>query len=221
MDKIQIQSNPNRDSSPPVPESNVPRSRSRKYDATSVQYLNDDELAALFVAIGGSVRDRALFEVAFHRGLRASEVGKLTVADVRLHAKRIYVHRLKGGHSGEYPLTTREVKALRAWLTERGDAPGPLFVSPRRSREGCTKPLGRSRLDQLIKHYGAVAGLPESKRHFHCLRHTAGTKMGELSGDPAEVQDHLGHRDIRSTMVYLKVTNKRRTRLGETLSDRW
>ena len=51
------------------------KSRARKYKPGDVQYLNEEELAALFRSID-SPRDTALFEVAYHRGLRASEVGQ-------------------------------------------------------------------------------------------------------------------------------------------------
>jgi len=71
-----------------------------------------------------------------------------------------------------------------------------------------------------MKYYGRRAGLPESKRHFHCLRHSAGTLLAEKAS-VEEVQDHLGHRDIRSTMRYVKVRNKRRDDLGEKLRTAW
>ena len=189
------------------------KSRARKYSGRDLQYLNEDELESLFRSID-SPRDLAIFEVAFHRGLRASEVGLLKVSALRLSAKRLYIERLKGGNSGEYLLTDREIRALRRWVVIRGTAAGPLFTS----REGGR--ISRSRLDQLMKNYGARAGLPESKRHFHCLRHSAGTLLGEKA--PAEeVQDHLGHRDIRSTMRYLKVRNKRRDDLGTRMAKEW
>jgi len=189
------------------------KSRARKYSGRDLQYLNEDELESLFRSID-SPRDLAIFEVAFHRGLRASEVGLLKVSALRLSAKRLYIERLKGGNSGEYLLTDREIRALRRWVVIRGTAAGPLFIS----REGGR--ISRSRLDQLMKNYGARAGLPESKRHFHCLRHSAGTLLGEKA--PAEeVQDHLGHRDIRSTMRYLKVRNKRRDDLGTRMAKEW
>jgi len=192
----------------------APVSRARKYSGRDLQYLNEDELDALFRSID-SPRDLAIFEVAFHRGLRASEVGRLKVSGLRMTARRLYIERLKGGNSGEYLLTDREVRALRKWIAIRGTGPGPLFVS----RQG-GRPVSRSRLDQLMKHYGARAGLPESKRHFHCLRHSAGTLLGERAS-AEEVQDHLGHRDIRSTMRYLKVRNKRRDELGQRLAGQW
>lgn len=189
------------------------RSRARKYKSGDVQYLDEVELAVLFSRID-SPRDMAIFEVAYHRGLRASEVGLQQFSDLRLSAKRLFVRRLKGGHSGEYPLTDREVKALRRWVGIRGSHSGPLFPSRHGGR------ICRSRLDQLMKEYGERAGIPESKRHFHCLRHTAGTMLSEKT-DVADVKDHLGHKDIRSTMRYVVVRSKRRNDLGERIAKEW
>jgi type 1 fimbriae regulatory protein FimB len=185
----------------------------RKYSSDTLQYLQEDEVRALFAAID-SPRDMAIFEVAYHRGLRASEVGLLQISDLRLPVKRLYVHRLKGGNSGEYVLTERECRSLRRWIAKRGSSAGPLFCSRNH------RPISRQRLDALMRGYAGRAGLPESKRHFHCLRHTAGTMLGEMA-DPAEVMDHLGHKAIASTMRYLKVRNKRRTELGQRLSREW
>src|SRR6185295_616593 len=66
----------------------TPKSRARKYKEGDVQYLNEEELAALFRSIDPT-RDMAIFEVAFHRGLRASEVGLLKVSGLRLAARRL------------------------------------------------------------------------------------------------------------------------------------
>lgn len=191
------------------------KSRARKYSAGDVQYLNEEELAALFRCID-SQRDMAIFEVAYHRGLRASEVGLLQLSDLRMSPKRLNVRRLKGKKykTADYLLTDREVKALRKWLAVRGNHEGPLFPSRHGGR------ICRSRLDQLMKRYGALAGIPESKRHFHCLRHTAGTMLSERI-DIEEVQDHLGHDDIRSTMKYAKVRNKRREATGQRMAKEW
>lgn len=193
----------------------VSQPRDRRNSPGRVQFLNAEELAALFAAIhaSGSERDLALFEVAYHRGLRASEVGLLKIGHLRLAQRRLYVTRLKKSKSGEYPLTEREVKALRAWMRKRGQVAGPLF--PSRNR----KPISRRRLDQLMKHYGAAAGLPESKRHFHCLRHTCATQLVEREVDILLVADHLGHCDIRNTQVYAKVSDRRRQQLAERLQD--
>ena len=146
-----------------------------------------------------------------HKDLQAAY---LQLADYRPNAKRLYVHRLKGSHDGEYLVTANEGRALSAWLKIRGPLPGPLFPSNRKTG------IDRRMLDVLMKRYGAAADLPTDKRHFHVLKHSCGTHL--LSGrglDVAEVQDHLGHADIRNTMIYARITNRRRDEVGEKLRN--
>jgi site-specific recombinase XerD len=189
----------------------------RKRADRKISYLTEPELKALFVAIeaGKSVRDLAIFEVGYGRGLRASEVGLIQMAHLRLEAKRIFVTRLKGGHSGEYVLSDREVKALRGYLRKRGRDGGSLF----RSRQGT---ITRRRLDQLMKRYAADANVPPEKRHFHCLRHSCATSLLSKHRQTIDkVKDILGHEDIRNTMIYAQLTNPERTRIGEELQKVW
>ena len=194
-----------------------PVSHRRKRGERKISYLTEPELAALFMAIeaGKSARDLAIFEVGYGRGLRVSEVGLIQFAHLRLEAKRIYVTRLKGGHSGEYVLSDREVKALRAYLRKRGRDGGPLF----RSQQGT---ITRRRLDQLMKRYAADANVPPEKRHFHCLRHSCATSLLSKHRQTIDkVKDILGHEDIRNTMIYAQITNAERTRIGEELQKVW
>ena len=95
-----------------------------------MQYLEEQEISALFAAIRNPLH-KAIFEVALHRGLRASEVGLLRRSDLRMQARRLHVRRLKRGHSGDFLLTDREVAALKVWLVVRGDEAGPLFPGRR------------------------------------------------------------------------------------------
>jgi integrase/recombinase XerD len=173
-----------------------------------MKYLTSDEIGRLFAVIE-SVRDLAAFRVAYHRGLRASEVGMLQLADWQRSRGRLTVRRLKGSNGGEYMLCKAETRALTAWLKERGDAPGPLFTS--RNSDSTGTGITRKRLDALMRRYGAAAGLPEDKWHMHVLKHSCATHLlSELEQDVAVVQDWLGHADIRNTMVYAQITNSRR-----------
>lgn len=174
----------------------------------NIKYLNEEEVSRLFAAIT-SVRDRAIFRVGYHRGLRASEVGLLTMADYRPAAGRLYVHRLKKGHSGEYSITDVEAKALKAWIKERGTGDGPIFTSNRKTA------ISQQMLDVLMKRYAKQARIPREKAHFHSLRHSCATGLLERGEDIAVVQDHLGHASIVSTAIYAKITNKRREEVAK------
>src|SRR3989475_13303355 len=109
------------------------RSRNPKPSASGRRSssLTEDELARLFAAIH-SVRDRAIFQLAYRAGLRASEVGLLQLRDYDPKADRIFIHRLKGSNSGHHHLVRDEARALRAWLKVRGSYPGPIFLSKRK-----------------------------------------------------------------------------------------
>jgi len=112
------------DDLPPPPVQKPKAKRKRK----EIKFLTEDELARLFSVIH-SVRDRAIFQLAYRAGLRASEVGLLQLRDYDPKADRIFIHRLKGSNSGHHHLMREEARALRAWLKMRGSFPGPIFLS--------------------------------------------------------------------------------------------
>ena len=89
-----------------------------------MSFLSEEEIERLFGVIA-SIRDRAIFRLAYHAGLRASEIGMLQLRDYDPKAAKIFLHRLKGSNSGEHHLVREEAQALRAWLKVRG--------SPRRT----------------------------------------------------------------------------------------
>ncbi len=166
------------------------------------KYLTEEELAR-FLKVIDSPRDRAIFTIMYYRGLRGSEVALLKMSSWRESAGTIYVQRLKGSRSGEYPLSPAENRALKAWMRVRGKNAGPLF--PSRNGRG----IGRDRLDELMKMYSQRAQLPVELRHCHALKHSIATHLvGKL--DVVAVQDWLGHADIKSSMKYLVFRSKER-----------
>lgn len=179
------------------------------------EYLTPEEIDRLFASIktGGSARDLAIFRLAYHRGLRASEIGMINLGDYRQNVGRLFVRRLKGSNSGEFLLTDAEKPALRTWLRERGTADGPLFWSRNH------KPISRFRLDQLMKQYCKAAGIAQQKAHMHALKHSCGTHLSARETDIVAIQDHLGHANIQNTMIYVRIASKRRDEFAGRLKD--
>ena len=95
------------------------------------KYLTEEELKRFF-AVVKSVRDRAIFTLAYWRGLRASEIGRIPWSDWDQKKRLIWITRLKGSDSGEYPLSPAETKALIAWREIRGNEAGPMLSLPGR-----------------------------------------------------------------------------------------
>lgn len=88
---------------------------------------------------------------------------------------------------------------LQAWLVERQRFTGShlpwLFLSQRGTR------LSRQRFYQLLRHYGICVNLP-LPLHPHMLRHACGYSLAERGNDTRLIQDYLGHRNIRHTVLY-------------------
>lgn len=167
-------------------------------------YLEVEEITRFFAVIT-SKRDRAIFRLAYHRGLRAHEVGILQMSDYRQRDGVLYVRRGKGSVSREHTLLPIELKELRAWIKLRGTYPGPLF--PSRVKK-MTLGISRYRLHQLMRSYCKKAGIRREKAHMHVLKHSCGTHLRDRGNGADVIQDWLGHRDPQSSQVYMHFTRR-------------
>jgi site-specific recombinase XerD len=174
-----------------------------RWTAASINFLTQDELRRLLDIIP-SKRDYAIFLLAYRHGLRASEVGMLHIADLDLKQYRLRIQRLKNSLAGLHPLQPDELKALKAYLKDRRSNAPALFLSRNHT------PISRRRLDELIKRYGERADIPESKRHFHALKHSIATHLLDAGADLRFVQDWIGHASINNTVIYAQLTSRRR-----------
>ena len=164
-----------------------------------ITFLTQDEVRRLFAVIT-SKRDRALFQLAYHHGLRASEVSLLQRADVHEKQCRIYIPRVKGSIAKTYPMQPEDVRLVRAYLRTREDDSPYLFISTRGI------PLERRSYWDLMQKYGKQAALPKAKRRFHALRHAIAVHLLDAGADVAFVQDRLGHANIQNTIIYMRYT---------------
>ena len=164
-----------------------------------ITFLTQDEVRKLFAVISGK-RDRALFQLAYHHGLRASEVSLLQRVDVHEKQGRIYIPRGKGSIAKTYPLQPEDLRLIRAYLRTRADDSPYLFISNRGI------PLERRSYWDLMQKYGKQAALPKAKRHFHALRHAIAVHLLDAGANVVFVQDRLGHANIQNTIIYMRYT---------------
>lgn len=171
----------------------------------------DRLLAAPSPATAAGARDKAMLELLYATGLRASELVGLGVNDVHLET-RMLVARGKGSKERIVPLGTPAAEAVRAYLASarpkllRGRASKDMFVTPRGRR------LTRQGFWKLIGRYARSAGV--SKRVFpHMLRHSFATHLLAGGADLRLVQAMLGHADVTTTQIYTHVetSHARRT----------
>ncbi len=148
-----------------------------------------------------ALRDRALLEVMYACGLRASEAVDLRVADVDLQAGVLRA-RGKGSKERLVPIGREALRALRHYLEKArprlvGDrAEDRLFVNHRGGR------LTRQGLYKIVQRHARSAGL-EHKMSPHTLRHTFATHLLAGGCDLRTVQEMLGHATNAMTRRYL------------------
>jgi site-specific recombinase XerD len=133
--------------------------------------------------------------------------------------KRIWIWRVKHGKSCGYRLHERTLFLYQRYLAVRpDDGTRYLFRSRRRS----SRPLSGGEINRLFHKYATAADLPRDRAHVHSLRHSIAVHLAEIGWTPADVQYWLGHRDIKSTMVYFRITDKRADLFHEAMrqSDR-
>jgi site-specific recombinase XerD len=177
----------------------------------TVKYLTQEELAKFFAKITDK-RDRAMFNVIYKYGLRASEASLLKIDDVDLDRRRIKIFRLKGGISGEYGIFSDTARLLKAYLKEReNDFHSALFLSKKKNT------ISRKTIHDLFRKYAKKAKLPVDKCHTHTLRHSIAVHMLDAGHHQEEVKDHLGHRYIQSTDVYAAISGLKKRQVYERM----
>ncbi len=163
--------------------------------------LSPDEAVQLVTMEGDdtlTLRDRALFELAYSSGLRVSELAGLDLASLDLATGEVRVWG-KGSKERIVPVGAPALAALEAWLRKRGAIsvrdPDALFVS----RSG--RRLVARAIQQRLAAWALKRGLGRHV-HPHMLRHSFASHLLQSSGDLRAVQELLGHASIASTQVY-------------------
>jgi integrase/recombinase XerD len=173
--------------------------------------LSRAEVARLLAAPRGTdpaaLRDRALLELMYACGLRASEATGLEVGDVDLrHA--ILRARGKGSKERLVPVGREAVNAVRIYL-ERGR---PVLVGVREQAKLFVNQRGgaltRQGLYKIVARHASACGLG-GKMSPHTLRHTFATHLLAGGCDLRAVQEMLGHADIATTQVYTHLSAER------------
>jgi integrase/recombinase XerD len=162
-------------------------------------------------------RDRAMLELLYGSGLRASELVGLRPADVDLQAQ-ILVCRGKRDRQRLVPIGDAARHAVASYLERgrpqlvRGADPGMLFVN------AAGRPLGRQGLWRIVRARARALGVRGA--FPHALRHSFASHLLEGGADLRSVQALLGHSDIGTTEIYTHLPTDAVRRLYRTFHPR-
>ena len=164
------------------------------------------------------VRDRALLELLYATGMRASECLALRLDDLNLTAGYI-VCTGKGNKQRLVPVGTEALARARVYLRDvrplyalHRDV-GRLFLNPRGGA------LSRQSLWTIVRGAAITAGI-RKRVSPHVLRHSFASHLLEGGADLRSVQVMLGHADIATTQIYTHLPTSALRRMYERFHPR-
>ncbi|MFU0508013.1 tyrosine-type recombinase/integrase [Pseudaminobacter sp. NGMCC 1.201702] len=181
----------------------------KRHDQKLIQHLTIGEVRAILsapdLATRSGVRDRAMMHLCFAAGLRVSELVGVLTENLSLQNGCSVMIKGKGRKERCLPLWKETARDLRAWLSIRGTVPVPeLFVNAR------GEPMSRAGFEYVLDKHVRKAGeicttLRDRNVSPHQLRHSCAVVMLQATHDVRKVALWLGHADIRTTEVYLRM----------------
>lgn len=164
----------------------------------------DVEIFKQRILENGDLRLYALASLLSFTGVRISEALKIMLGDINFEAKEIMIRKGKGNKQRIVFLNSKVIQALRSYLKVRRPEGKFLFVS----RENPN--LSRSVVNREFQKYSDLI-TPHMLRHFFC------SHALDMGYTIADVANQVGHRDVRTTLLYTNPSRKKLKDMSELL----
>lgn len=191
---------------------NIP---SKRFPKPLFGFLSHDEALAVFNSVDlkrkQGFRDYTILHLLYDSAARAHEIAGLCVDDFDPNEMRVGILG-KGNRFRIVQIWPRTADLIVRYIKDHREKPMPvfknrLFVNQRAqgfTRSGvyriCQKYLKKTLPENRLKNLNAV----------HCFRHSCAIHMLMCGSPISDIKNHLGHEDINSTMIYLKLDLSRR-----------
>ncbi len=174
------------------------------------QIMTEGEIQRIINACeDGSIigkRDRAVIELAYGAGLRASELCAIKLKDIDPNDGIIYT-KGKGGKERTVPYVGAVRKIVDTYISEYRPKldkfQSDLLFLTKNGRE-----MKREFLWHIMRKRGLAANIPSARLHPHVLRHTFATHLLRNGMDQRTLQEILGHSSIMTTEKYTHLDNE-------------
>lgn len=149
-----------------------------------------------------ALRDKAIILTLVDTGIRASELCDLTIADYDEKRARLHIRHGKGDKGRFTIMGKRTQKAIWRYLAAQAEpkADAPLFSTGNGGR------MSRSSLLHMIQGCGRRSDIDGA--NVHRFRHTFAINFLRNGGNVFELQEILGHEDIRTLTAYVRLAEQ-------------
>jgi len=146
----------------------------------------------------------AIATLLSYTGIRISEALNILLSDICFEAKEIIIRKGKGNKQRIVYLNSKAIQALRSYIKIRRPEGEFLFVS----RENPN--LSRSVVNREFQKYSEVV-TPHMLRHYYC------SHALDMGYTVADVANQVGHRDVRTTLLYTNPSRRKLKDMAELL----
>lgn len=173
----------------------IPRPKQKKALPT---VLSQRDIQRLFLSTTNT-KHLLILKLAYGLGLRVSEVVNIKITDIDSDKMLVHIRNAKGKKDRYVPLPTTILNELRQYYLQFRPK-GYLFegqdggsYSIRSAQHVFKTAMKKAKINKVIG--------------IHGLRHSYATHLLEYGTDMSFIQKLLGHRNIKTTEIYAKVTN--------------
>lgn len=172
--------------------------------------LSQQEIISL-LQVTTNIKHRAALAMIYSCGLRISELLKLELSDIDFDRRQVKIRQSKGRKDRYVVLAESILPLLKNYLISFN--PIKYFIE---GKPGIN--YSAESVRQFLKRSGQKAGI-KKRVNPHMLRHSYATHLMESGIGERYIQELLGHKSIKTTMIYTHVTKKSIAQVRSPLDD--
>lgn len=180
----------------PLSLGDIPYPRKTDYlpNIFSVQELSK------FIQSYTNIKHKAMMQLMYSCGLRTSEVVNLVMINIDSNRNIVRIAAAKGFKDRDVPIPSETIELLRTYVKE--------YRPKKWLFEGQYGEQYTARSLQEVFYQGCNRINIKKKMRPHCLRHSRATHLKEAGIDIKDIADFLGHYNLKTTELYLKLSKK-------------
>jgi site-specific recombinase XerD len=185
----------------------IPRPKSK---SLLPKVLSKKEIVRLFEQVH-NLKHQIILKLCYGMGLRVSEIVNLKIFDIDSERMLVLIANSKGKSDRYVPLPESIIEDLRDYFTEY--RPKEYLFEGRYGGQYSVRSV------QAIFKTAMKKAKIKKTIGIHGLRHSYATHLLEAGTDMVFIQKLLGHKDVKTTQIYAKITNKQLSKIKSPLDD--